>query len=151
MLKWISKQMNKKGFTLIELVIVIVILGLLTAVAIHRLSENAAISSHNSNVRILEGAANTFLTEAGVTADDVEWTGTAGEGWEAYLQSWPNPVKGTQNGAADGVAYTVTILGSGEEATPNATAGLIVVEPGKFAEDGSFLTANPDTGLYEAP
>ncbi|HAE92706.1 MAG TPA: prepilin-type cleavage/methylation domain-containing protein [Tissierella sp.] len=104
MLKWINKKKNKKGFTLVELVVVIAILGILAAIAVPKLSksrENAAIAAHNANVRTLESSATLAVSE-GSTA--ITWDGESEtkednndkktKGWGNYLQEWPKVPSG---------------------------------------------------------
>lgn len=52
------KLMNKKGFTLVELMIVVVILGILVAVAVpifNSVTKNARTKSCKSNMRVIKG------------------------------------------------------------------------------------------------
>lgn len=59
MLKKLYAMKNKKGFTLVELMVVVAILGILVAVAVpvyNNVTEKAAVQTVQANVRTLESA-----------------------------------------------------------------------------------------------
>ena len=97
------RNKKKKGFTLIELIVVIVILGVLALVVVPRVggfTKDAAISSHNANVRTLHSAAMMYAAEnPGKTGDEKDL--------EKYVQKMPSVPKGVP-GVTD-TKYTVTI------------------------------------------
>lgn len=96
MFKFIQKQLkNKKGFTLVELVVVIAILGILAAIAVPKFTRTqvkAAENSHAANVRTLKSVANMYLADKQLPSSKITWNGTtdgATNEWEDYLQEWP--------------------------------------------------------------
>ena len=61
---------NKKGFTLVEIMIVVVIIGLLAAMAIpafQKVRETSQTKAITNNLRQLASAADQYFLENGVT------------------------------------------------------------------------------------
>ena len=89
---------NRKGFTLVELVVVIAILGILAGIAIPRFmsaTETARGAKTVADLRTLESAAVMYYAKTGVvpTKDNLE-NGNATLGTTALVASWPVPTSG---------------------------------------------------------
>ena len=99
---------NKKGFTLVEIMIVVVIIGLLAAMAIpafKKVRETSQTKAITNNLRQLASAADQYFIENGVTvAAQTELVGT-----DKYVKTL-NPVAGETYPATitQGVAIEAT-------------------------------------------
>jgi len=87
---WRKLRQEEQGFTLVELVVVVVILGILAGVGIQQfgnVQERARQSAHEANVKVLTSAAQMYALLEGVQV--TEHTKGNNDLVPNYLVEWP--------------------------------------------------------------
>ena len=115
----------KKGFTLVEIMIVVAIIGLLAAIAIPSFMRARLTSQQNAcinNLRQIEAAKDQYALESGLTNGATLSFANIGPGATAgsYLKAWPNCPASTNAGTGGTnktqttteADYTINVIGS---------------------------------------
>lgn len=107
-----QKANNQKGFTLVELMVVVVILGILVAIAVpiyNSVTDKAELSSIKANLRTIDGAITAYeANNEGTTPTAENLTDAA----DQYIKVWPTE-PGTYSINDDGAAEVEIENGEG--------------------------------------
>ena len=105
---------NKKGFTLVELVVVIAILGILAGIAIPRFMDATATARGAkivADMRTIDSAIMMYTAQTGADIGSktaAEAKTALVDGTTQYMSSWPTPPDSTAKVDVKGTLTTIT-------------------------------------------
>ena len=135
------KKNNKKGFTLVELVIVVAVMAILVAVAIPvvgNITSKAQTNVNSSNARTIESMIKLEIADAGLDTAGAEATVDA-----ALIK---NALWDAKLGIDKGTFYWDADMGKVATGTSSADGDIaIAYTAGVLSVGGTDVTSDPDT------
>lgn len=133
MIQAIRKRMNQKGFTLVELMVVIAILGVLAAIAIPKFSESTAAANTakiQADLRTIESA----VLMAQAAGEEATYDNA-----KKYLKDEPKIASGKFFSGANDVTIASGAYGVADDGTATFTSGSKAYTLKNLGRDGTAL------------
>lgn len=138
---------NKKGFTLVELLVVVAIIGILAAISVVALNTaraRARDSRRVADVRQIQTALELYYNDWGTYPDSVTAGGAIASGTNVYMSTVPTPptpYDGSHCSAANN--YTYAVSGGGTAVASYTITYCLGSNTGGL--EGKVSTATPAT------